>query len=242
MESSSDEGSVKPVPQAQPEPDVKATKKKKRFSVAFKGVFDKTSRSKAPLHSPPRTAPLGSETVADDSPTERNALVRSRSEDFGPRVKEKWAEQIWDQDSLKQSVISLQSSVSEYEKEATLQQWTDLFKISSDVTELERLAEFSDTKNSKKAADPKSVDGLTKFTTVALEYSKMLDVVMNQSPEYAALVWGVSGCPYPFLNPGTHIARRSECYSSRTPTTASLSKPSNTILSSSAKTSGSPTN
>lgn len=191
------------MPQAQREPDAKAAKKKKRYSVAFKNVFDKTSRSQASLYSPPQTAPLGSETVADDFSREKNRLTRSHSVDLGPRVKEEWAEQIWDQESLKKSVISLQSSVADYEKEATQQQWTDLFKISSDVSELGKLAEFSDTQNSKKVGDPDSVDGITKFTTVALEYSKMLDVVMNQSPEYAGLVWGVSGCTYPFEKPAT---------------------------------------
>jgi hypothetical protein len=36
-----------------------------------------------------------------------------------------------------------------------------------------------------------SDDGLSKFTAVAFEYSKLLDVVMNQAPEYASLAWGV---------------------------------------------------
>jgi hypothetical protein len=193
MASSSDE--VSPTRQPQPKPDAKVAKKNKALSIVFSSqVFDKESRSKRSLHSLPQTASPGSEAVAVNRPKERSALVRSQSEDFGPRVKEEWAEQIWADECVKESARALQSSVWDYEKEATRQQWTGLLKINADVAELGKLVESSNIKKSKKAGQDESMDGLTKFTTVALEYSKMLDVVMNQSPEFAGLAWGVGGC------------------------------------------------
>ena len=203
MENSSDDIEASAMPQTQiqdkPDGDAKAAKNTKRLSVSFRNVFDKKSRSKTSLYSPPLITPPESEVTAVDYPYGRGKLVKARtqSEDLssGPRVKEEWAEQIWDQESLKQSAISLQSSISDYEREASQQQWTDLFKINSDVTELGKLAESSKKKKfKKKAGHDESMDGLTKFTTVALEYSKMLDVDMNQSPEYAGLAWGVGDC------------------------------------------------
>jgi hypothetical protein len=196
MDSSSDE--VSPTRQAKPKTDTKVAKKKRALSVVFSNkVFDKESRSERSLYSPPQTAFSRNEAVAVDRSEEGSALIRTRSEDSGPRVKEEWAEQIWAHESLKESARALRSSFSDYEKEATRQQWTDLLKVNADVTEFGKLVESSNSKKSKKAGQDESMDGLTKFTTVALEYSKMLDVVMNQSPEYAGLAWGVGGCLHP---------------------------------------------
>jgi hypothetical protein len=91
---------------------------------------------------------------------------------------------------LKQSASFIRDSVAEYEKEATIQQWTDLVKVHADVSELGKL--LADSTKNKRLTNDESADGLSNFSKVALEYSKMLDVVMNQSPEYAGLVWGVS--------------------------------------------------
>ena len=85
----------------------------------------------------------------------------------------------------------LRSSVAEYEKEASLQHWNDLRKVNADVADLGKLADEARKTKPKKVDDDEGLDGLSKFSTVALEYSKMLDVVMNQSPEYAGLAWGV---------------------------------------------------
>ncbi|ERF69934.1 hypothetical protein EPUS_05478 [Endocarpon pusillum Z07020] len=191
MESSSGEVEASVTPRIQiehkPNDDAKAVKNTKRIS--FGNVFDRKLRSKTSLYSPPLLTPSENET---DFPDKRSKLGRARtqSEDLGPRVKEEWAEQICDQGSLKQSTVYLQNSVSDYEKEASQQQWTDLFEINHDVGELEKLAESSRRRKSKRAGHDVGMDGLTRITTVALEYSKMLDVVMNQSPEYAGLAWG----------------------------------------------------
>jgi hypothetical protein len=117
---------------------------------------------------------------------------RSQSEDVTPRVREQWGKELWEQGPLKDSMVLLRASVADYEKEASQQQWKDLLKINADVANLGQLMEGTRKTKSKKGRDDDDVDGLTKFTTVALEYSKMLDVVMNQAPEYAGLAWGVS--------------------------------------------------
>jgi hypothetical protein len=118
-------------------------------------------------------------------------LVRSRSDEVGVRCRDEWAEGILAQEGLQESFLALRASVAEYEKEATTQQWKDLLKIHGDMRELGQLAESSQKKSRSGNETEESNSGLGKFTAVAFEYSKLLDVVMNQSPEYAALAWGV---------------------------------------------------
>lgn len=129
----------------------------------------------------------------DDAPQvddgNSRALKRSRSEDITPRVRQEWGDELWSQEALRKSADILRGSVADYEEVATRQQWTDLLKVHADVGELGTLAYTMRMKKSKGNED-ESVDGLSKFSAVALEYSKMLDVVMNQSPEYAGLAWG----------------------------------------------------
>ena len=60
--------------------------------------------------------------------------------------------------------------------------------MQADVKELEDLERLALAKHKSRK---KSSSGLDRFSTVALEYSKLLDVVMNQCPEYVALAWGV---------------------------------------------------
>jgi hypothetical protein len=117
------------------------------------------------------------------------ALTRSRSEDITPRVRQEWGDELWGQEALRKSADILRESVADYQEVATRQQWTDLLKVHADVGELGKLADTL-RKRKSKGNENESVDGLSKFSTVALEYSKMLDVVMNQSPEYAGLAWG----------------------------------------------------
>ena len=121
------------------------------------------------------------ETAVQKLPPERH-LVRSRSEDIGPRVREEWAQEIWGSASLQESAVALRSSVADYEKEASAHQWGELIKVNADMMELSKLAESDQHRKAPKHGKNESMDGLSKFSTVALEYSKMLDVVMNQSP------------------------------------------------------------
>ena len=91
---------------------------------------------------------------------------------------------------MQSSLIKLRQTVQSYEKQATSEKWGELWRVRADVTELDMLAKSTlDKQKSRKKSFTK---GLERFSTVALEYSKLLDVVMNQCPEYVALAWGVT--------------------------------------------------
>lgn len=90
---------------------------------------------------------------------------------------------------MQTSLIQLRQTVKVYEKQASDEQWGELWRIQADVTELDTLARAAlDKQKSRKT----TFKGLERFSTVALEYSKLLDVVMNQCPEYVGLAWGVT--------------------------------------------------
>jgi hypothetical protein len=165
-------------------------KTRRKFSSV---VFADRAHSSTTVYTRRDSIPADSEVIEDGDadPRKLRTLTRSRSEDVTPRVREQWGNELWNQGALKESVTLLRSSVAEYEKEASQQQWKDLLKINADVADLGKLADGARKTKSKKGGDDESVDGLSRFSTVALEYSKMLDVVMNQSPEYAGLAWGV---------------------------------------------------
>ena len=87
------------------------------------------------------------------------------------------------------SLSQLRQTVEVYEKQASTEKWGELWRVRADVTELDTLARAAlDKQKSRKTP----FNGLERFSTVALEYSKLLDVVMNQCPEYVALAWGVT--------------------------------------------------
>lgn len=90
---------------------------------------------------------------------------------------------------MQNSLTSLRSAVDVYEAQASVQKWEDLSLAQADVTELNTLAKAALEKQQSKR---RPLPGLERFSTVALEYSKLLDVVMNQCPEYVSLAWGVT--------------------------------------------------
>ena len=89
---------------------------------------------------------------------------------------------------MQTSLINLRQTVQVYEKQATNEKWGELWRIRADVAELDTLAKAALNKQQSRKTILK---GMERFSTVALEYSKLLDVVMNQCPEYVALAWGV---------------------------------------------------
>ena len=90
---------------------------------------------------------------------------------------------------MQNSLINLRQTVQVYEKQATNEKWGELWRVQADVTELDTLAKAAlDKQQSRKTV----FKGMERFSTVALEYSKLLDVVMNQCPEYVALAWGIT--------------------------------------------------
>lgn len=90
---------------------------------------------------------------------------------------------------MQTSLIQLRQTVEAYENQASNENWGELWRVRADVAELDTLARAAlDKQKSRKTP----FKGLERFSTVALEYSKLLDVVMNQCPEYVALAWGVT--------------------------------------------------
>lgn len=90
---------------------------------------------------------------------------------------------------MQTSLTQLRQTVEVYERQASAERWGQLWQIQADVTELDTLARAALDKQ-KSGKTP--FKGLERFSTVALEYSKLLDVVMNQCPEYVTLAWGVT--------------------------------------------------
>ena len=90
---------------------------------------------------------------------------------------------------MQDSIIKLRECVDSYEKEAGKEQLGDLLGVR--VADLAELTKLANTALAKDHLKTPGLNALEKFSTVALEYSKLLDVVMNQSPEYACLAWGV---------------------------------------------------
>jgi hypothetical protein len=170
---------------------------RRKSSPVFHTVNPFSHKSRASSTSHTRKEPVIPSSEHGDShaiPEESTqVLVRSKSTDVGARAKQAWGDRISEADTFKASVDALRNSVAEYSKEATIHQWTDLVKINADIGELGKLLETSRGKKASKTGhDGETVDGVQKFSAVALEYSKMLNVVMNQSPDYAGLAWGVS--------------------------------------------------
>jgi hypothetical protein len=91
---------------------------------------------------------------------------------------------------MQSSFKELRTAVDQYEAKVSGQKWEVL---SSDWAELEALAKNAREKQ-ETSEKPRSPLGkfMDRFSAVALEYSKLLDVVWNNSPEYAGLVWGVT--------------------------------------------------
>lgn len=89
---------------------------------------------------------------------------------------------------MQDALFSLRESVDSYEKKAGIAQLGDFLGARADLTELANLAGSALEREHLKNPGLKSLE---KFSTVALEYSKLLDVVLNQSPEYASLAWGI---------------------------------------------------
>ena len=102
---------------------------------------------------------------------------------FGPFVDHTFRE------PMQASLIQLRQTVEVYERQATNEKWGELWRVRADVTELDVLAKAALDRQKSRSTYFK---GMERFSTVALEYSKLLDVVMNQCPEYVSLAWGVT--------------------------------------------------
>ena len=94
------------------------------------------------------------------------------------------------------SYKELRLSYDEFHVAATSRQWHDLLDLHKRFTDrgdLLKLARHTTTGGSaSQATASDELSKLSKISHVALEYSKLLEVVANQSPEYVCLAWAVS--------------------------------------------------
>ena len=93
-------------------------------------------------------------------------------------------------ESVRHSLLGLREAAERYEKQATQHRWDELLVVRKNLADLEKLA-FKTTESNDTTGF--FARGMESFSSVALEYSKLLDVVMsgNQLPEYAGLAWGI---------------------------------------------------
>ena len=132
-------------------------------------------------------APIQGETVEGQFQGQPR-IHRSNSNRDVLGCKEQWSLRLLAQCSMQEAWIGLQNDASAYERQASEERWEDLLSRRGDVSELNTLAQDAQERRQKPGKVRKGFD---EFCTVALEYSKLLDVVMNQSPEYAGLAWGI---------------------------------------------------
>ena len=91
---------------------------------------------------------------------------------------------------MQKSLINLRSAVAAYESQASDQKWQELSLAQTHITADLGLAHAALEKQQAKKG-PVAV-GLDKFSTVALEYTKLFDVVLDSCPEYVSLAWGIT--------------------------------------------------
>ena len=90
---------------------------------------------------------------------------------------------------MRHSLLGLREAAQRYEKYATQHRWDELLVVRKNIADLEKLA----SQSAASEGTTRFARGMERFCSVALEYSKLLDVVMsgNQLPEYAGLAWGI---------------------------------------------------
>ena len=86
---------------------------------------------------------------------------------------------------VQRSFSALREAAERYETAATKHQWAEVFEKDARVAELQDFADGRSTDEAKGRFQP----GLNKFGSVARDYSKLLDVTMNQAPVHAATAW-----------------------------------------------------
>ena len=90
---------------------------------------------------------------------------------------------------MQKSLTDLRSAVAAYESQASDQKWQELSLAQTNITAELDLANAALEKQQAKKGP---LAGLDKFSTIALEYSKLFDVVLNSCPEYVSLAWGIT--------------------------------------------------
>ena len=84
----------------------------------------------------------------------------------------------------------LRASVRSYETVAEKQKWRDVLEGTKDIAQLKGAVEAALEEKRSKKSKSEVPDFIDHCSIVVLEYSKLPDVIMNQSPEYVTLAWG----------------------------------------------------
>ena len=139
------------------------------------------------------------EQIGDDEPDiQENGIqchfqthvTRTHSHRELLNCKEQWSAALLGQASMQESWKTLKEEVAAHEKLATAEKWEDLMLRRAEISELNKLAQEKQNQQ-----NPGRVrKWFDEFSMVAMEYSKLLDIVMNSSPEYAAASWAIIKC------------------------------------------------
>ncbi|KAL9124663.1 MAG: hypothetical protein Q9217_006031 [Psora testacea] len=118
-------------------------------------------------------------------------VIRSRSNADVLNCKEQWSTSLLAQTSMQNAWKSLQEDAATHEKLAEAGKWKDLMSARANLSELNTLAQKTRERKQKRGRVGKFIKYIDEFCEVALEYSKLLDVIMNAVPDFAALSWGI---------------------------------------------------
>ena len=102
--------------------------------------------------------------------------------------KEAWGKAIATHETMQSSMQGLLDNLKAYEAKASEQNWSDALLGQAKVTELNELVRKAAEK--RRSTGNRAKEWFDNFSLVALEYSRLLDVLMNQCPEYVAAEWG----------------------------------------------------
>ena len=91
---------------------------------------------------------------------------------------------------MQKSLTNLRSAVAAYESQASNQKVEELFLAQTHITADLELANAALEKQQAKKGPLAAV--LDKSSAIALEYTKLFDVVLDSCPEYARLAWGIT--------------------------------------------------
>ena len=91
---------------------------------------------------------------------------------------------------MQKSLTNLRSAVAAYESQASDQKWQELSLAQAHIT---ADLDLANAQLEKQQAKRGPLAGFKdRFSTIALEYSKLFDVVLNSCPEYVSLAWGIT--------------------------------------------------
>ena len=132
---------------------------------------------------------VGSSSDEQDS-SAKHRVTRSRSNADVVDCKGAWAAAIVAQEVMQSSMQSLHDNLDAYECRADGGRWFEVVSMQADGVKKELNAIAQKAEEKQRARGRRTSAWFDKFSPVALEYSRLLDVLMNQCPEYVTAAWG----------------------------------------------------